>query len=80
MELIKAAYDGWLGENQEDLSSLFCSELVAESYQRMGLLSSASSALPSNEFTPKDFSSDGKPPLKLLKNAKLAKEIFVKYA
>ena len=55
MELIKSAYDGWLGENKEDLSSLFCSELVAEAYQRMGLLTEK---LPSNEYTPKDFSSE----------------------
>ena len=78
MELIRSAYDGWFGENQEDLSSLFCSELVAESYQRMGLLSSASGSLPSNEYTPKDFSTEGKP-LKLLKRATLGKEMFVKY-
>ena len=38
VELIKAAYDGPFGANLEDLSSLFCSELVAEAYQRMGLL------------------------------------------
>lgn len=39
IELIKAAYDGPLGRNSEDLTSLFCSELVAEAYQRLGLLS-----------------------------------------
>ncbi|MDD5753754.1 MAG: YiiX/YebB-like N1pC/P60 family cysteine hydrolase [Methylococcales bacterium] len=53
LELLKAAYDGIFGLNKEDLSSLFCSELVAEAYQRMGLLTEA---LPSNEYTPKDFS------------------------
>jgi len=55
IELLKAAYDGIFGENKEDLSSLFCSELVAEAYQRMGLLTEK---LPSNEYTPKDFSSE----------------------
>ncbi len=55
LELLKAAYDGVLGKNKEDLSSLFCSELVAEAYQRMGLLTED---LPSNEYTPKDFSSE----------------------
>ena len=55
IELIKSAYDGIFGENKEDLSSLFCSELVAEAYQQMGLLTEA---IPSNEFTPKDFSSE----------------------
>ncbi|MBM3824134.1 MAG: hypothetical protein FJ404_14820 [Verrucomicrobia bacterium] len=53
LQLLKSAYDGLWGGNKEDLSSLFCSELVAEAYQRMGLLSEA---IPSNEYTPKDFS------------------------
>lgn len=61
VELIKAAYDGPFGENTEDLRSLFCSELVAEAYQRMGLLSEEP---PSNEYTPKEFS--GECPLNLL--------------
>lgn len=55
IELLKAAYDGIFGDNKEDLSSLFCSELVAEAYQRMGLLTQKT---PSNEYTPKDFSSE----------------------
>lgn len=53
LELIKAAYDGPFGKNSEDLSSLFCSELVAEAYQRLGLLDETK---PSNEYTPADFS------------------------
>lgn len=53
MELLKAVYDGPLGDNDEDLSSIFCSELLAEAYQCLGLLSSA---VPSNEYTPADFS------------------------
>lgn len=55
LELIKAAYDGPLGHNEEDLTSLFCSELVAEAYQEVGLLKEPPLGLPSNEFTPKDF-------------------------
>ncbi len=55
IELLRAAYGGIFGENKEDLSSLFCSELVAEAYERMGLLTKA---LPSNEYTPKDFSAE----------------------
>lgn len=55
IELLRAAYDGLFGDNKEDLGSLFCSELVAEAYQRMGLLTESQ---PSNEFTPKDFSSE----------------------
>ena len=38
----------------EDLSSLFCSELVAAAYQRMGLIKNDR---PSNTYTPDDFSS-----------------------
>lgn len=59
LELIKAAYGGWLGDNKENLSSLFCSELVAEAYQRMGLLPEVGSAhkvKPSNEYTSRFFS------------------------
>lgn len=53
IELMKSAYDGSFGNNEEDLSSLFCSEMVAEAYQRMGLLTDNT---PSNEYTPADFS------------------------
>ena len=53
LELLKAVYDGPLGENREDLSSIFCSELVAEAYQYLGLLPDKP---PSNEYTPADFS------------------------
>ncbi len=73
LELIKAAYDGPFGQNEEDLSSLFCSELVAEAYQAMGLLPKT---LASNELTPKDFSPAGKLPLQ--KGASLGKEILIK--
>ncbi|MFH1214863.1 MAG: hypothetical protein V1706_00005 [Pseudomonadota bacterium] len=72
IELIKAAYDGPLGRNSEDLSSLFCSELVAEAYQRLGLLNEDK---PSNEYTPSDFSE--KKQLKLLEGS-LGKEVFLK--
>lgn len=54
MELFKSLWDGKFGLNEEDLSSVFCSELVAAAYQRLGLLSDK---LPSNEYTPADFSS-----------------------
>lgn len=56
-ELIKAAWDGLGGASKgEDLSSLFCSELVAEAYQAMGLLPEWPKGPPSNEYTPMDFS------------------------
>ena len=56
LELVRAAYDGAFGANTEDLSSLFCSELVAEAYQNLGLLGEDK---PSNEYTPADFSAGG---------------------
>jgi hypothetical protein len=71
IELIKAAYDGPFGANEEDLSSLFCSEMVAEAYQRMGLLSEKKQ---SNEYTPKDFADVGK--LELLRG-NLGSEVIV---
>jgi hypothetical protein len=72
LELIKSAYDGWLGQNKEDLSSLFCSEMVAEAYQRMGLLPETIS---SNEYTPKDFSDERK--LSLLEGYSMNPEIRI---
>lgn len=51
-ELAKSLLDFGKFENKEDLSSLFCSELVAESLQCMGIIPAT---YPSNEFTPKDF-------------------------
>jgi len=78
IQLIKATYDGPFGGNLEDLSSLFCSELVAEAYQRMGLLDDGSDALSSNEYTPRDFSTEGKKPLSLLDGYSLGEEILIR--
>jgi hypothetical protein len=77
IELLKSAYDGPMGENVEDLSSLFCSELVAEAYQRMDLLHGPPRGPQSNEYTPREFSSENKE-LGLLKEATLGDEIFIK--
>jgi hypothetical protein len=64
-----------LGRNRKkDLSSLFCSELVAEAYQRMGLLPPKP---PSNDYTPNDFSSQRKKPLPLQLGATLGPEVLV---
>jgi hypothetical protein len=73
IELLKAVYDGPLGNNKEDLSSIFCSELVAEAYQRLGLLPES---IPSNEYTPGDFSE--KKMNKLLNGFYLSEEITLK--
>jgi len=73
VELIKSAYDGPFGRNHEDLSSVFCSELVAEAYQSLGLLTEKK---PSNEYTPEDFSEKK---MKALKGSfYLSKEITIK--
>lgn len=53
IQLIRSAYDGPFGANVEDLSSLFCSELWAAFYKRIGLLPIKK---PSNEYTPEDGS------------------------
>lgn len=55
LELIRSAYDGPGGRNTEDLQSIFCSELVAECWQRLGLLTED---VPSNEYSPADFGED----------------------
>ncbi len=71
LQLIRSAYDGMYGDNTADLSSLFCSELVAEAYQRMGVLSKD---LPSNEYAPRDFANEAT--LDLLQGT-LGAEIYV---
>ncbi len=73
-EVFRAAYDGIFGDNEEDLSSLFCSELVAEAYQSLGLLPQD---LPSNEYTPADFSQNRMK--KLLGGFSLSDEILLSY-
>lgn len=69
----KEEYLTFLHNSDEDLSSLFCSELVAEAYQRMGLLNTAIS---SSEFTPDDFTSARDSKLSL-NFGKLDPEVFI---
>lgn len=52
MELINSAVDVLGFDNQEDFSSCFCSEIVAEALQRMGVLENQIAA---NEFTVVDL-------------------------
>ncbi|WP_319524075.1 hypothetical protein [uncultured Desulfosarcina sp.] len=78
IQMVKAVWDGPLGEVEEDLSSLFCSELVAEAYQRMGLLpASETGGKPATEYTPKDFSTEGGR-TELLFGAGLGEEIVIR--
>ncbi len=73
LSLIKSAWDGKWGKNRKrDLSSLFCSELVAEAYLRLGLIADNET---SNEYTPADFSEEGR--VELLKG-RLGPEIQIK--
>ncbi|HWR82197.1 MAG TPA: hypothetical protein VN285_02735 [Candidatus Deferrimicrobium sp.] len=77
-QLIRAAWDGPLGGNKQNLSSVFCSEPVAESYQRMGSLPEPPKGWPSNEFTPRDFSTEARQPLNLLGKYELGDETWIK--
>ena len=76
LELMRAALDGPFERlrNPEDLSSLFCSELVAEAYQAMGLLTDHPAAKPSDEYTPRDFAGE----LALLRGAVLGPVVQIK--
>ena len=85
LELIRSALDfhedflTFLKNEEEDLSSLFCSELVAAAYQRMGLLEADTTAekyKTSNEYTPDDFTSSRDDELNL-KYGELSNEIYV---
>lgn len=69
LELLRAALDGPFDRphSPEDLSSLFCSELIAEAYQTMRLLPDHPDGKPSDEYTPRDFAGD----LALLRGAAL---------
>ncbi len=61
LELFRSSYDGVFGDNEENLACLFCSELIAEMYQRLGLLNDVDDkpkGLASNEYTPKAFGGD----------------------
>jgi len=79
MELILSAIDfqedylSFLRNTKEDLSSLFCSELVAEAYKRMGLLGGKKL---SNEYTPADFASKSDK-INPLTTGRLEKEVYI---
>jgi hypothetical protein len=76
LELVKAMYDGPLGRNTEDFSSLFCAELVARCYQVLGLVPSGDGAKRCNEYVPADFAADRCS--QLMANASLGPEVMLK--
>jgi len=76
MQMVCASYDGPFGHNDTDLTSLFCSELIAETLMNIGVLGQGK---PSNEYTPKDFSSEASVQLNLQRNISLDKEIIIDY-
>lgn len=49
IQLVRASYNA---NEEDDLSSLFCSQLIAAAYQRFGLISKE---VCSNNFVPSDF-------------------------
>ncbi len=63
LDLLLSVYDGifipegFVPDASNDLSSFFCSELIAETYREVGLLLSPQ---PSSEYTPADFAENGK--------------------
>lgn len=59
----------------EDLARVFCSELIAAAYQRVGLLESYPRA---DSYVPRDFSSEPPLNLRLLNRAKLSGELYLK--
>ena len=58
---------------QDDLSSIFCSELVAAAYQRMKIIHNDR---PSNTYTPDDFSSARDSSI-LCEGVELSEEIYI---
>lgn len=79
LELFKAAFDPKiinfeLAVNDPDISSLFCAELLAETYQRLGILPQTVSA---NEYVPSDFAQAHHLPLE--KGYAFTDEVLLKY-
>lgn len=70
LQLISSAFEV---NHVQDLSSVFCSELIAEAYKRMGLLPET---CVSSKFTPQSFVTDDLVD-SLLINCKLEREVDV---
>jgi len=70
-ELATSYFRGKVLDEKVNIPSMFCAELIAETYMHMGLLDFDH---PPNGYSPKDFSSAVKLPL--LKSATLEKELL----
>lgn len=80
LQMVRAA--NIFGSNEEeDLSSVFCSELVAAAYKNLGLLAERDNTKrPSNSYIPGDFASKNKDSwraVKLVQGAHLSKEVII---
>lgn len=69
-EMFRSIFKWFFGRNKENLSTIFCSEMVAAAWQRMGILPLEPA---SSSYAPHDFTEDVELPL--LKGAKLGPEI-----
>ncbi|MGL4550857.1 MAG: hypothetical protein ACRC33_06690 [Gemmataceae bacterium] len=74
LQMVRSMLGRLLTNHEPDTSSLFCSELVAEALQRMGVLAARP---PSNAYSPKDFSAARRRPLPLRLGATLGPEVVV---
>jgi hypothetical protein len=76
LELILSLFDfSWLRPNKPSLSSVFCSELVAEALKRLDMMTDEH---PSNEFVPADFGDNGLFEQYLINGHNYLPEVFIK--
>jgi hypothetical protein len=73
IDLMRDALDGSFSEKFENYSSLYCTEIVAEAYQKLGLLPIPQNGLLANEYMTKDFRATNE--VELLKQASLSIEV-----
>lgn len=59
LELLNSQYDGPFGENDSDLTYLFCSEILALTYDVVFHIANKKKMKSYNEYTPADFSVNG---------------------
>jgi hypothetical protein len=65
LDLMGAADDGWIGAAPDHLGAPLAAQLVAEAYQRIGLLDDVRhGGLPAGDYAPRDFAPGGRAELK----------------